>query len=137
MMTRRTALAAGLAGAGALSLAACGNAPPSAASLKRLPANQTIATLADIKIGEAVSATLAGADVVVARPTATTAVCFSAVCTHQGCTVRPAGSQLDCPCHGSVFDATTGKVLQGPAPSPLPPIAVTVRNGSVVSAGTV
>ncbi|HTO97257.1 MAG TPA: Rieske 2Fe-2S domain-containing protein [Myxococcales bacterium] len=27
-----------------------------------------------------------------------------AVCTHQGCTVLPAASSLQCPCHGSVFD---------------------------------
>jgi thiosulfate dehydrogenase (quinone) large subunit len=51
----------------------------------------------------------------------------SAICTHQGCTV--AFSQSDdtfvCPCHGSVFDAHDGRVLAGPAPAPLPSIAIT------------
>jgi len=36
-----------------------------------------------------------------------------------GCTVGAAGKQLDCPCHGSVFDAQTGAVVNGPAQSPL------------------
>ena len=37
-------------------------------------------------------------------------------------------------CHGSMFDAKTGKVLQGPAPQPLPAITVTVDNGQIVTA---
>lgn len=51
-----------------------------------------------------------------------------------GCTVKSAGKQLHCPCHGSVYDALTGQVLQGPAPQPLAKIAVTVANGKVVTA---
>ncbi len=93
---------------------------------------QAIATLSSISVGSAVSAQDAqGNPIVVARPSADTAVAFSAVCTHQGCTVAPAGSELDCPCHGSRFSATTGKVLGGPAPSPLPSVPVTVRGGQV------
>jgi Rieske Fe-S protein len=42
----------------------------------------------------------------------------SAVCTHLGCIVAQAGRGFACPCHGSKF-AATGKVVQGPAPSPL------------------
>ena len=58
---------------------------------------------------------------------------FSAICTHQGCTVnKVSGGKIDCPCHGSVFDAATGAVVAGPAPSPLPKVAVTVRNGEVL-----
>ena len=44
----------------------------------------------------------------------------SAVCTHQGCTVGESGKQLACPCHGSVYNAQTGAVINGPAPLPLP-----------------
>ena len=50
-----------------------------------------------------------------------------------GCTVNPDGKELKCPCHGSVYDATTGAVKSGPAPRPLPKIAVHVANGDVLT----
>lgn len=43
---------------------------------------------------------------------------LSAACTHLGCTVRPSGQFLACPCHGSTF-ALTGEVVRGPAERPL------------------
>jgi Rieske Fe-S protein len=87
-----------------------------------------------IKVGEAVSVRLPdGTPGIVARPTASTVAAFSAICTHMGCTVAPAGSELDCPCHGSVFDALTGAVKQGPAARPLPAVAVHLAGGEVVT----
>ena len=62
----------------------------------------------------------------VVRPAESSYVAFSAVCTHMGCTVgffEPA-VQFRCPCHGSIFSAVTGEVLQGPAAAPLPSIPV-------------
>ncbi len=57
-------------------------------------------------------------------------------CTHEGCDVTPTGVTLDCPCHGSRFDSN-GKVLQGPAGSPLVHFAVTVdANGAITIDGT-
>jgi len=57
----------------------------------------------------------------------------SAICTHQGCTVAaPKGGIVSCPCHGSKFDAATGRVLRGPATRPLPAIAVHVQGDQVV-----
>lgn len=58
---------------------------------------------------------------------------FSAVCTHAGCTVDfdRQGKQFACPCHGATFDAGTGQVTGGPAPAPLPAIAVRESGGEV------
>jgi len=56
---------------------------------------------------------------------------YSAVCTHQGCKVAYRGGQLACPCHGSIFDATNGQVVNPPAQRPLPKIPIEVRKGEV------
>jgi len=137
--TRRNVLTTGAAVAGAavgtVALAACGSSSDSgSAPAKPAAAGQTLVALADIPVGQAKSAKTAdGQEILVSRPTETTAAAFSAICTHQGCTVAPAGAELKCPCHGSVFDAITGAVKQGPAPSPLPAIPVKVANGQVVT----
>jgi Rieske Fe-S protein len=126
-------LLAGAGGAGVLALAACANGGPG--STGRPPKRHTpVAKLTDVQVGTAVEATLPGGEpVIVARPSAEQVVCFSAVCTHAGCTVAPAGQTLNCPCHGSRFDALTGKVVNGPATRPLPKIGVAVRDGEVVT----
>jgi nitrite reductase/ring-hydroxylating ferredoxin subunit len=132
-LSRRTALmlAAGSATAG---LAACGGSGgagspsgggASAGGGAGAGAGGPLAALKDVPVGGAVSATSPdGKPVIIAQPTEGTVVGFSAICTHMGCTVAPAGTQLDCPCHGSVYDAATGKNLSGPAPRPLAPFPV-------------
>ena len=42
----------------------------------------------------------------------------SAICSHLGCIVAGTPEGFNCPCHGSRF-APDGRVVQGPAPSPL------------------
>jgi cytochrome b6-f complex iron-sulfur subunit len=60
-------------------------------------------------------------------------VAYSAICTHQACTVAYKDGNLACPCHGSVFDPANGaSVVAGPAPRPLPEIPVKVQGGEVV-----
>lgn len=47
---------------------------------------------------------------------------LSTVCTHEACEVNLPGDgdpNIWCACHGSVFERTTGNVLQGPATAPL------------------
>ncbi|CAN5880907.1 hypothetical protein BH23ACT11_BH23ACT11_18840 [soil metagenome] len=64
-------------------------------------------------------------------------VAYSAICTHQQCTVayQPESSQLVCPCHGSIFDPSSGgEVVSGPAQQPLPEIPVQVEGGKVTKA---
>jgi Rieske Fe-S protein len=93
------------------------------------PGGEPLIALDQLPPGHAV--VLAGERVVLARSSDGTVHAFSAVCTHQGCTVGVAGGSLACPCHGSMFNPGTGAVLQGPADRPLPSVRVTVRNGKV------
>ncbi|WP_402468032.1 QcrA and Rieske domain-containing protein [Isoptericola aurantiacus] len=97
-------------------------------------AGETVVALADVPVGGAVSAEVAGTPVLVTQPTEGEVHVFSAICTHQGCTVAPAGDLLECPCHQSVFSLTDASVQAGPAPEPLGEIAVEVVDGDVVVA---
>jgi Rieske Fe-S protein len=74
----------------------------------------------------------AGQGVVVTQPKAGEFKAFSAVCTHQGCTVsRVADGTIDCPCHFSRFSIADGSVEDGPAPKPLPQKTVTVTGNTL------
>ncbi len=55
-------------------------------------------------------------------------VALSPTCKHQGCTVDIAGSRLECPCHGSMYDRTGG-VLRGPTTAPLDRYRAETRDG--------
>ncbi|WP_375423415.1 ubiquinol-cytochrome c reductase iron-sulfur subunit [uncultured Friedmanniella sp.] len=92
-----------------------------------------VVALKEVPVGGSVSAQLKGKPIIVSRPAEGRAVAFTAICTHQGCTVKPADAKLLCPCHGSIFDALTGKNLSGPAPKPLAAIPVTVSAGNVIA----
>lgn len=97
------------------------------------PAGTTLGALADVPPNG--GTVYPDQQVVVTRGPGDAVRAFSAVCTHQHCLVsRVAGGEIDCPCHGSAFDATTGTVLRGPARVPLTPVPVTVVDGSVVTA---
>ena len=60
---------------------------------------------------------------------------YSAVCTHQGCTVAfdSASEKLQCGCHGAVFDPFDGaKVVTGPTNQPLAKITVATEGAWIV-----
>jgi cytochrome b6-f complex iron-sulfur subunit len=138
-MSRRSALALATGAAGTLVLAGCGSSaapPPSTGSTTAggQPSPLTLVALADVPVGGAVSATSGQTPLVIAQPKAGTVVAFDATCTHLGCTVAPQGDQYVCPCHGSVYDAATGHVVSGVAPSPLAPFPVMVdAQGEVIA----
>ena len=92
-----------------------------------------LAGLAQVPVGGGLI--LTSAPIVLTRGGNGTVHAFSAVCTPQGCTVSSVrNGVIGWPCHGSRFDAQTGAVLAGPAPRPLPPIAVVVRGGDIYTA---
>ena len=92
-----------------------------------------IAAESDVAPGSAVTFKDAGSPAVLVHLDSGDFVAYSAVCTHQGCTVAYKNGQLACPCHGSVFDPADGAaVIAGPAQEPLPEIPVKVQGGDIV-----
>ena len=77
---------------------------------------------------------LAEERVVVTRDAQGEVHAFSAVCTHQSCLVGGVeGGLIVCPCHGSAFDATSGRVARGPASADLAAVPVAVDGDTVVA----
>ncbi len=132
-LSRRAALLLGGAGT-AVALVGCSTGPAAGDGTKNGKTTPTeVAKLADIPVGGSVEASLNGTAILISQPTAGSVIAFSAACTHQGCPVKPVGKEFDCPCHGSKFDAMTGAVLAGPAPSPLVSVPVSVDGDSVIA----
>lgn len=52
------------------------------------------------------------------------------LCTHKQCELRPTGTFLTCPCHGSEF-SNTGKVLKDPADKDLLQYIVTTDENNI------
>lgn len=70
--------------------------------------------------------------VVVTQPRAGRFRVFTAICTHQGCTVsHVADRKIACACHGSRFAIGTGEVVRGPATQPLARKSFVIRRGRV------
>jgi len=116
--------------------------PPAttAGPVARVPQGTVIGPAADVPIGGAASFTDPAQQVpaLVVQVTRGDFRAFSAICPHAGCTVQFDGTNdvFACPCHGSVFNATTGAVLQGPAMTGLSPIPVTLGpNGQLYADG--
>jgi thiosulfate dehydrogenase [quinone] large subunit len=99
------------------------------------PSGTQIGPASDVPIGGAASFQdpASGDPALVLQHRAGQFVAFDAVCPHAGCTVQYQQSQdiLVCPCHGSLFNAATGAVEQGPAASGLRPITISEADGQL------
>ncbi|MGW6278496.1 Rieske 2Fe-2S domain-containing protein [Kribbella sp. NPDC055071] len=158
-MDRRTILAAGSAIAGAAILSGCvveQSAPPTASTQPQAtgaasaptspdapagtqsapasePAQPPLAKVSDIPAGGGVI--LSQQRVVLTKDQSGKVAAFSAICTHQGCTVTEVrDGTINCPCHKSKFDAGSGQPVSGPAKKPLPPVSIQQRGDGVFKA---
>ncbi|TIC86567.1 Rieske (2Fe-2S) protein [Nocardioides sp. GY 10127] len=134
-LSRRRAIGLGaVAGLAVPVLAACSSDDSGSASAESTAeSGQVLGKASDVPVGSGVIYSDAG--VVVTQPTKGQYEGFSAICTHQGCPVSQISADgIVCTCHGSVFDVSTGDVLEGPAPSPLDSVDITVKDGEVTIA---
>jgi Rieske Fe-S protein len=150
-------LGAGLVGVGG-TLAACstapvpydaneeGQAPGAEPAAATTPAGSGTAAAAGsgggitgTVLGEAAKVPVGGGmiftaeKVVVTQPAKGQYKAFSAICTHVGCVCDAvANGTIDCPCHGAKFSISSGAVVAGPAPTPLPARTIAVMDGKIV-----
>ena len=141
---RRGVIRTGIVGAFAVIASFAGRAFPkasaastSAKSTSKASGKQII-KLADLKVGGTYNFTHStqGVPAVLFR-TKTGVFAYSAICTHQGCTVSYNSStkRLKCPCHGAEFDPANGaKAVAGPTNTPLSKVKVVVSGEWVVEA---
>jgi Rieske Fe-S protein len=100
--------------------------PPTAGS-----GGTPLATTSEVPVGGGVI--VSSEEVVVTQPTEGEFKAFTSICTHQGCEVsRVEDGVIACLCHGSRYSAADGSVQEGPAPSPLDEIAVTVEGDQIL-----
>ena len=140
--TTRRAVLGGVAavGAGAF-LAACGSDEPTdpdsgsadgtTEGSGDADSGGALATIDEVPVGG--GTVFQKEKIVVTQPTEGDFKAFTAVCTHQGCTVGSVeGDTIQCNCHGSQYNAADGKVKKGPAPKALAPKKVTVEGNEII-----
>ena len=96
---------------------------------------QNIIENSSLSIGETFNFTSKSGSPAVLFKSKTGVYAYSAVCTHEGCTVQynSASKNLQCGCHGAVFDPESdGNALSGPTNKPLPKIKVAVEGAWIV-----
>jgi Rieske Fe-S protein len=141
-LDRRTVLrgvaVTGVLGASASLLAACGSDESGAGSAGASGGSgggsggSELGAVSEVPVGGGVI--FADQKVVVTQASQDNFQGFSAVCTHQGCTVgEVVDGTINCPCHGSKFNLD-GTVANGPATKPLSPKKIDVKGGNITLA---
>ena len=139
-LERRSVLRVGITGALAVAFAGVGKLFAKAA-----PATSDVAAskgakivkLASLKVGGNYNFVAGNGAPSILFRTKKGVFAYSAICTHQGCTVKYSASSktLKCPCHGAEFDPNkSGKVVNGPAETPLGKVKVAVKGAWVIEA---
>lgn len=134
----RAAGALGVTAVGGAALAACGTGSATGSDEGAGGAGQGSAgtagggiPLADVPVGG--GTVVAAEKVVVTQPVEGTFKAFDSTCPHQGCAVAMVTDDgIVCPCHGSVFDASTGERRSGPAQAGLTPRTVAVNGEHLI-----
>jgi thiosulfate dehydrogenase [quinone] large subunit len=141
---RRGAIRAGVVASIAVLGSIAGRAFPKASAASTSAKSTSKATgkqiikLADMKVGKTYNfiSSTQGIPAILFR-TKSGVFAYSAICTHQGCTVSYNASSkcLKCPCHGAEFDPANGaKAVAGPTQTPLAKVKVAVSGAWVVEA---
>jgi thiosulfate dehydrogenase [quinone] large subunit len=139
-LERRSVLRVGITGALAVVFAGAGKFFAKAA-----PATSDVAAgkgtkiikLASIKVGGTHNFVASNGAPSVLFRTQKGVFAYSAICTHEGCTVNysAASKTLKCPCHQAEFDPNkSGQVVNGPAKTPLGKVKVAIQGTWVVLA---
>ena len=92
-----------------------------------------VASAADLSEGEMRAFEVGGQRVAVARVSGSLHA-FDDTCTHRLCSLADGDLEeatVTCPCHGSQFDVTTGKVLNPPATEPVPVYRLRVEDDEI------
>jgi len=94
----------------------------------------TVGKADEVAEGDATAFDVNGAQIAVARVGGSLHA-FSDICTHRQCNLSLGGeidgTTIECECHGSIFDMTTGEVVNGPATEPIATFPVTEEGGDL------
>lgn len=98
-------------------------------------AYERVASLDDVKVGEALQVTCGGEPMCVVRVANDTVKVVHDVCSHQQWSLSDGGwvedDTIECSLHGSAFDLDTGLPTCLPAVTPVPTYAVRVEDGAI------
>jgi Rieske Fe-S protein len=133
-LDRRTVLRGAAVGGVALPLlAACGGGQEATSDGQGSGGGSATVAASDVPVGG--GTILKDQEVVVTQPKKGDYKAFTAICTHQGCTVtKVEGGQIVCPCHGSHFSIEDGSPTSGPAQQALASKTLSVK-GDQISVG--